>query len=203
MGKTTLLGLVFILISIFGARAQQRTEQAELPFKEIPAYPENYESGNVMARFIDGLGYRYFWATEGLTTSDLAYRPSPDSRSILETMQHIDDLIQLTLNAVEGKSNIRGEKRWKDWSFTTTRNATLTSLNSIRMGVANQSGDTLAAMEIRFNNNGQESSVAAWHLMNGPIADALYHVGQLVNMRRANGNPMNPKVDVFRGKTAN
>jgi len=38
-------------------------------------------------------------------------------------------------------------------------------------------------------------------MMNGPLADAIYHVGQIVVFRRANGNPQNPRVNVFMGKT--
>ena len=50
--------------------------QDQLPFKSIPEYPDNYKSGNIIQRMIQGLGYRYYWATEGLTDKDLKYRPS-------------------------------------------------------------------------------------------------------------------------------
>ena len=39
-----------------------------------------------------------------------------------------------------------------------------------------------------------------WNMINGPISDALWHTGQVVLMRRAAGNPINPKVNVFTGK---
>ena len=34
----------------------------------------------------------------------------------------------------------------------------------------------------------------------GPIADALWHVGQVVTFRRSSGNPFNSKASVFTGK---
>jgi hypothetical protein len=37
-----------------------------------------------------------------------------------------------------------------------------------------------------------------WHIINGPIADALTHVGQINSFRRLAGNPT-PKVNVFIG----
>jgi hypothetical protein len=37
-------------------------------------------------------------------------------------------------------------------------------------------------------------------MINGPIADALWHAGQVVTLRRVSGNPINPKVSVFNGR---
>jgi hypothetical protein len=37
-----------------------------------------------------------------------------------------------------------------------------------------------------------------WHIVNGPISDALTHVGQINSFRRLAGNPT-PKANVFTG----
>ena len=72
MNKISLnLFLFFIIIS------GHMQSQDQLPFKSIPQYPDNYKSGNIIQRMIQGLGYRYYWATEGLTDKDLKYRPVP------------------------------------------------------------------------------------------------------------------------------
>lgn len=68
----------FLIIS---SACAQKTMTPELPYKQIPEYPEQYTSGNVIARFIDGLGYRYYWATEGLREQDLAYKPSEKGKN--------------------------------------------------------------------------------------------------------------------------
>jgi hypothetical protein len=39
-----------------------------------------------------------------------------------------------------------------------------------------------------------------WNVINGPVSDAIYHVGQIVAFRRAAGNPMHPGVSVFSGR---
>ena len=44
---------------------------------------------------VDGLGFRYFWATEGLTEKDLAYRPSEGARTTMETLEHISGLVEI------------------------------------------------------------------------------------------------------------
>ena len=44
---------------------------SKLPYYEIPDYPETYTAGSVAARMLDGLGFRYYWATEGLNEDDL------------------------------------------------------------------------------------------------------------------------------------
>ena len=64
-----LLGLImFLLMPLFSQEVG-----AALPYHKIPEYPENYGAGNVLSRLIDGLGYRYYWATKDLRVEDLAY----------------------------------------------------------------------------------------------------------------------------------
>ncbi len=53
--------ILFFLINVT-AMAQKKQIQ-ELPFKSIPEASKNYESGNIVVRMIEGLGYRYYWAT--------------------------------------------------------------------------------------------------------------------------------------------
>ena len=64
------------------------TMAQDLPYHEIPEAPESYSANNVLSRMIDGLGYRYYWATKDLTDSDLEYKVSESSRTTLETMEH-------------------------------------------------------------------------------------------------------------------
>ena len=62
-------------------------QDSDLPYSQIPDYPDSYASGNVLSRLVDGLGFRYYWATEGLTQKDLDFKPSEGARSTYETMQ--------------------------------------------------------------------------------------------------------------------
>ena len=45
-------------------------------FYEIKEFEENYSSKSVVSRFVHSVGFRYYWATEGLRDEDLNYKPS-------------------------------------------------------------------------------------------------------------------------------
>ena len=50
----------------FKAKSPSTSYQGTLPYYQIPDYPSSYNAATVAARTIDGLGFRYYWATEGL-----------------------------------------------------------------------------------------------------------------------------------------
>ena len=77
-------------------KAQERHE--ELPYYQIPDAPESYTQGAIAARMVDGLGFRYYWATEGLRSEDLQFRPGEDARSSEETIDHILGLSNVILS---------------------------------------------------------------------------------------------------------
>tara|TARA_B100001057_G_C22633209_1_gene865224 strand:+ start:720 stop:932 length:213 start_codon:yes stop_codon:yes gene_type:complete len=58
MGFTRVLPLLFLISSNVMAQ--------ELPFYSIPSEAEYYTTANTITRMIEGLGFRYYWATEGL-----------------------------------------------------------------------------------------------------------------------------------------
>lgn len=171
----------------------------DLPFKEIPAYPSSYSAGNVVVRMIDGLGYRYYWATNGLTPKDLQYRPSEDGRTALETLRHLYGLSETIRNAARNKPNIRPYSI-PDHSFDMLRKLTLENLKAASALLQDKTGETLENLNITYQRGDAKSDFSFWHMLNGPLADALYHTGQIVVFRRATGNPMESKVNVFTGK---
>ncbi|MGB3799299.1 MAG: hypothetical protein WA952_05750 [Lewinella sp.] len=186
-----LLFLPFLLSS--------QTEADSLPYAEIAEYPDDYSAGNVLARMIDALGFRYYWATEGLRKTDLDYRPSEEARSCYETIEHIYGLSEMIVNAPRGDTMVRPED-WTDLSFADLRTRTLQRFaEASRLYRGMNSGD-LATQRVMFSYSEVYSEHPLWNLINGPLADAIYHTGQLVTFRRATENPANPKVNHFRGK---
>ncbi len=171
-----------------------------LPYQQIPEYPANYSSGHVLSRLIDGLGYRYFWATEGLRPEDLAYRPTPEARSASETLDHLYGLSLTIRNAAAQKPNIRPLKDIPE-DFLIKRKLTLQFFAETSQLLQRVNSQDLEDLPLVFKFGEKESSFPFWHMINGPIADALNHVGQIVSFRRSSGNPINPKVNVFMGKT--
>jgi len=98
-----IIGL-FLSISI---AQSQNDSMSKTPYESIGSYPEVVTPATVLARTIDGLGYRYYWATEGLTDEDLIFRPSADASNVIETLEHLHGLTEGILNCVSGKPNIR------------------------------------------------------------------------------------------------
>lgn len=95
-----------------------------LPYYEIPDYPSEYNQGTIVARMIDGLGFRFYWAIEGLCSEDLKFKPSEKARTTEETIEHILSLSQIIVNSAlhkvnEGRTDYSTlsfkEKRKKPW----------------------------------------------------------------------------------------
>ena len=104
----------------------QDMKKGDLPYAEIPKTPEKYTATSVASRMIDGLGFRYYWATEGLRTEDLEYKFHEDGRTSEETIAHIYDLSKVLLNATTRTPNGTSEK--DTLSFDEIRKATLLNL---------------------------------------------------------------------------
>ncbi len=197
MKQATLVLLVFS-VTLIGYSQNSNTMQ--LPYQQIPEYPENYTVGNVISRFIDGLGYRYYWATEGLTENDLKYAPSKDGRTTLQTLEHIYGLSESILNAPQNTPNIRPYDIPK-MSFDQLRRKTLVNLKEASELFLGKSADEVSNYQVIFQTKDKTREFPYWNMINGQISDAIYHVGQIVSYRRSTGNPMHPKVNVFTGKT--
>ena len=172
----------------------------DLPYYEIPDYPEDYGSGNIVGRMIEGLGYRYYWATEGLRPEDLKYKPSEEGRTVLETLQHIYGMSEMLLESPRGEPSIR-PKDFTQLTFEALRSGTLTNLQAASLVLKGKNKDDINGFQVTFQRGEKQTSFPYWNMLNGMLSDCIYHTGQIVLMRRSNGNPQNPKVNVFLGKT--
>lgn len=171
----------------------------DLPYREIPDYPADYGPGNIAARMIDALGFRFYWATEGLTEKDLAYIPSENARTVLQTLQHICSMSQNILNAPLGKPNT-GAIDYSKYTYPELRELTLKNLQAASEAVAGKQAADFENYPIIYQRGGRETRFPYWNLINGMISDCIYHTGQITLMRRVTRNPINPKVNVFTGK---
>lgn len=195
MKKLSYFLMLFILM-INSINAQE----PNLPYREIPPYPSDYASGNLVARMIDGLGYRYYWATDGLTEKDLGHTPSEKGRSAMETLVHIYVLSQSILKTNQGEPVLRLDRE-NNHSFKELRKMTLNNFKKASDLVLSKDISDLEQLSIVFEEEGNKSEFPYWNIINGMIADCIHHTGQVVLMRRASGNPQNPNVNVFLGKT--
>ena len=98
--------LVFYLIST------SLMSQNKLPFKTIPGAPDNITTGTSLARMTQGIGFRYYWATEGLSAEDLKYRPSEEAQSMLETIKL--KLVKLLINSIWKYNSDECPEKWME-----------------------------------------------------------------------------------------
>ena len=173
------------------------SQEKNLPFSEIGDYPSEFTPANVISRLIDGLGYRFYWSTESLTENDLNYKPSDDTRSTLQILEHIYSLTEMISSSF--KKN-EFEFTLVKGNYNDLREKTLLNLKYIQGEL--KSNPDFSQLSLRFERGGTKMEFPFWNQINGPISDALWHCGQVVMNRRASGNPLQSGVNVFIGKTS-
>ena len=190
----------FCTILLFWLTCQPLTAQDKpLPYYEIPPEPESFTAGTVAARMIDGLGFRFYWATEGLRPEDLSYKPNPESRTAEETIDHICQMSKMIVNSTTKTPNIPDPNR-KKLTFEEMRKQTLENLKTASDILLKSTDKEMEGYKIVFKRENNPAEFPFWNQINGPIADCLWHVGQIVSFRRSSGNPFTDKVSVFTGK---
>lgn len=165
-------------------------------FKVIEQYPDSFTASNSIARIADGLGFRYYWGTEGLSESDLSFSTGNEGRTIYETLDHILYMTTFISNSLEGEQTTFPEPK-SGLSFSELREETLNKLSHIRTLLANVKDEDLGSTNLKIEAQGNSFEMPFWNLLNGPLIDLAHHVGQITMMRRSNGNPINPKINPF------
>ena len=156
----------------------------ELLYYNIPDPPATISGATIIIRMIDGLGFRFRWATEGLRETDYDFRPKPDVMSIRELIEHIWGLCNWI------KLSITTNNETRPHNILLIRKSILDILWSLRKILISMDEDDFKKIKI--------NKQSFWHIINGPISDALTHVGQINSFRRIAGNPI-PNVNVFLG----
>lgn len=159
---------------------------------QIASAPEKLTGASVFARIVDGLAFRYYWATEGLRDEDFDFRPGPESMSMRELLKHVSNLTNMVKQCVFDSSK-------RDFVDTADpreiRDQTLGCLRRVREQLERLSDEELATHGVLKRDG---SRFPVWFILNGPLSDALTHVGQINAWRRLNGNPQT-QVNVFAG----
>lgn len=171
----------------------------DLPYSQIPNAPQIYTSGTLMGRLADGLGFRFYWATQGLTKENLEYQADEEARTIGETIDHIYNLVIIFSNAIKEEPTVFPIDI-STLSFDEKRAAILLNIetSSALLKISEDSSFERYQMIFQYpEGNGQK--LPFWNALNGPLEDALWHIGQVVNLRRMAGNPFDSKVDVMNG----
>ncbi len=163
-------------------------------FRSLPPGPETVTGSAVLVRLVEGIGFRFLWATEALRDADLSFRPTPETMSIPELAHHV---LGLATWVAASAGAIPAASRTPDPppSFPEARQRVLDVLALLRARFAGMSDGEIGAIRIA-----SRAGPVPWpHLVNGPLADALTHIGQINVLRRSSGNPT-PKANVFLGR---
>lgn len=155
-------------------------------FYRIAEYPQRLHATTALVRLVDGLGFRFLWATAGLDDRDAQFSPAADVMSIGKLTDHILGMMTWVVRAV-GRPP---EERHGERGFVDMRTAVLDVLATLRRRLLEMDDAALAEVKVR--------DCPMWHAINGQLADALTHVGQIVSFRRIAGKPQAP-VNVFLG----
>ena len=154
-----------------------------LNYDRIDEYPERVNAVGVVLRLLDGLGFRFYWATYELDEDDFEFTPAEGGNSIGWMVSHIRGLLTWIY------LNVRGEQAKQPQSIVEQRNHVLDLIRMVREDIAGMSDEQFAEVRIE--------GLPFWHMINGPISDALGHVGQINMARRLRGKPT-PEANVFR-----
>jgi len=165
---------------------------ADLPYESIPPAPERMSGAAILTRLMDGIGFRYRWATEGLEDGDLAFRPAPDCRSLGELLAHVHGLLRRVGLGIGVEPSLGCMGTIEGFAV---RRATVELARVLRERLASMGDSELAASTMR---TGRGETYPVWNMVNGPLSDALTHIGQIASWRRIMGKPV-PVADVFRG----
>lgn len=164
----------------------------ELPYQQIPPAPEQFTAAATLVRLADGIAFRFRWATEGLREEDLDFRPCDGSMNMRELFDHLIFLMDLIHVALDPD---RTGFRDKCADLESFRLNILRRITAIRDQLSSMSDVELARCQVPIKSG---KVYPVWHLINGPMADILTHIGQINSWRRIAGNPA-PKANVFLG----
>lgn len=162
-------------------------------FHTIPEAPKNESATNTIARFVDSLGFRYRWATEGLTENEFNFRPHPTSMSIHEVIVHLNDMAFFANRTFGGTK----KKNKSNNGFMDVRNETLEVYLELSNRLKEMEDSDLETSSVKRTN--PPATLPFWFMLNGPIADSLTHIGQITSWRRIAGNPQMTGVNPFFG----
>jgi hypothetical protein len=104
--------------------------------------------------------------------------------SIEELVRHVWGLVNWVCMSMQ-RDGFR-----KEDDISLARESVLEMTYALREALSSMSDEELGSVTVKGR--------PFWHIINGPVSDALTHVGQINSFRRLAGNPA-PKANVFVG----
>ena len=145
-------------------------------YHTLPPAPDDITAANIIARIVTGIGFRFYWATDGLTEQIYRFEPGQGARSIEETLDHIWEL----LNWIYRTINPQGKPKLEE--AVLLREAILELIATLEDAFSKMERDELVRLKLLKE--------PFWPVLNGPLSDVLTHIGQITMLRRLAGSPV-------------
>lgn len=161
------------------------------PYQNLPEPPVDSSEGKILARMVDSIGFRYQLATNSLTQKEIDFCPVEGSMNMMELIHHIYGLMTWTSSAF--KLPYEPEKMT---TFVEYRQETLSLCQGFSEYLAALPNESIREVSVYLKR--MDKHFSFWFLINGPLADALTHIGQINTWRRISGNPVE-RISPFSG----
>ena len=162
-------------------------------YQNLPEPPDQISGCTILTRFVDSIGHRFYHATDGFTEHEINFRPVEGSMSMMEVISHLYRLLFWTYSCFN--TDVRPNKGLE--TFEEYRAEILMVCEKLSTHLKTFPAADLDKTNILLRR--ANKTYPFWYLINGPIADALSHIGQLTTWRRIAGNPI-ARISPFTGE---
>lgn len=154
--------------------------------------PTEFNGVGVFIRLIDSIQLRYTLAVTELREEDKNFRATPESMSMLELQKHISALIMWSAKSVGATL--------ESTTIPETFDERVIYINELCRQLKDHllTMDDEALSKVSIYLKRADTHYSVWYLINGPLSDAIHHIGQMVSWRRISGNPV-PRLSPFTG----
>lgn len=142
------------------------------------------ESRHLLQHFLGALAYRTQKALRGAPAEFAEFRAAPTARTPYEILWHMSGLMGYARTMLRGGG------------FEPPRLSTLAA-------EAQRFHSLLADLRNDFEDDTLVAQITDEQFLQGPLADAMTHVGQLAYLRRLAGDPIPPENFIFASVTSN
>lgn len=160
----------------------------------IPEDPAQFNGSLVLQRMVDAILIRYTIATKDISEEAINYRATPESMSMIELQKHILLLILWVSKSLD----MEIESKERAETFQQFEEQIKETASNLSEHIGTLTDKQLSTKTIYLKRADTHYSI--WYMINGPISDAIHHIGQIITWRRICGNPI-AKISPFTGDT--
>ena len=160
----------------------------------VPSAPTKFNGSGVMQRMVDGILVRYTIVTEDISEVAINYQATPESMSMMDLQKHILMLLNWVSKVMDMEKD-PNQKRAE--TFEEYQDQIKNTCQVLSAHVASLTDEEISTKTVYLKRSDTHYSI--WYIINGPLSDAISHIGQIATWRRIAGNPI-PRISPFTGE---